>query len=150
MMSSKNLINKIDELLEVLSEEMSSKEKDHTTDVATDLLVLGAELKRVKEKITEDKYFNFINDICIYEYNKLCDESSAISVKCRDDKSFEHIIELVFDHAKDAKENGYELSNRTIIIMFRYIVSLVMRDYLMGEIDVLVYILLRSMLNVTL
>lgn len=145
-MSNKNLINKIDELLEVLSEEMSSKGKGY----ATDLLVLGAELKRVKEKITEDKYFNFINDICIYEYNKLCDESNAISVKCSDDKSFEHIVELVFEHAKDAKENGYELSNRTIIIMFRYIVSLVVRGYPMDEIDALVYVLLRSMLNVTL
>lgn len=145
-MSNKNLINKIDELLEVLSEEMSSKGKGY----ATDLLVLGAELKRVKEKITEDKYFNFINDICIYEYNKLCDESNTISVKCSDDKSFEHIVELVFEHAKDAKENGYELSNRTIIIMFRYIVSLVVRGYPMDEIDALVYVLLRSMLNVTL
>lgn len=139
-MNSKNLINKIDELLEVLREE--SKELKGT-DEEISWVKLEGQLEECKEKLDKILYKRQIVDLCKYEYHY---KNINIGRDFYDDDC-QSIVNLLTEYAEFERSNCIKLSNSTIISMFNFGIALYNHGYSINNIDYLMGLMLGALLN---
>lgn len=138
MMDNQKLINKIDELLELLKME---KQELKGTEKEISWVKLEAQLEECKENLDTLLYRRQIKDLCKYEYlSKFRNVASDFS-------DCQSIVKLIIGYAEFEKSNGVKLSNGTIISMFKYAITLYSHGYSINNIDYLTGVMLGALLN---
>lgn len=137
-MDNKKLINKIEELLEILKVE---KQELKGTDEEISWVKLEAQLEEYKEKLDTLLYKRQIKDLCEYEY------LSKFRNVMSDFRECQSIVKLIIGYVEFEKSSGVKLSNGTIISMFKFAITLYSHGYSINNIDYLTGVMLGALLN---
>ena len=142
-MDNQKLINKIDELLEVLRTE---QQEAKGTGLALDWLKLTGELEEYKDELESLSYRREIIILCEYEFAS----NYKNSIVGFSDKDCQSIIEIIINYANSKKLDGIKLKNSAILAMFNFGLRLYLHGYTINDIDFLMGEMLEALLHVTL